>query len=236
MLCPLSAFLDASVHAEDAPLGRASDALVDLEWFAVRYLAVNAQARRYFIPPMAFAPLDCSTCPLVARFSHACAAHSPVASEDMRAISPEFECALFEHFGYPGYWGGPYLWGRAVVPTDADHQIFPPAEEQEHRGTDFCTFSEISGYVVEDREGAVGTVRDLLIDLEDWSSQYLVVARSNRLRRWSSLLPTYRLRRCDRTRKKLVLDMSRVQVETSQEFRPGRLPPSPERLVRAEYV
>lgn len=237
MLRTLSSFCGMPVFATDGRLGDVTEVLIDLDHFVSRYLVVRGNGRRdYIFPPMALGwPEGATDGRLDLRLAADLAHSSPCISDPGRLLA-EDEAALFDHYDYPPYWGGPYLWGNAVIPTDHAHQIFLGAPNGRRGEPRHLRASEFVRYTVQDREGIFGIGDDVLVDCEDWSIQYFIVTRENRLRYWKALIPAYYLRRWDTVERQLTFDITRVRVETTQEYRPGQLPPSPERLVRARCV
>lgn len=49
-----------------------------------------------------------------------------------KPISRQHETVLYNYYGYPYYWSGPYLWGAAVYPAEAA-ALPPPIPETEIR-------------------------------------------------------------------------------------------------------
>jgi hypothetical protein len=114
-----------------------------------------------------------------------------------RAFSSEQTAGLYAYYDLPAFWTGSGVWGDAaspaelmVVPAGADslgvrRTVFaggrryesprPQAAEQASAPPPLHAHNRLMGRVVFAPDGRLGTISDLLIDLQTWRIRYLVV-------------------------------------------------------------
>jgi uncharacterized protein YrrD len=156
------------VHATDGEIGTIQDVLFDPDSWTVRYLEVSTGwlfGRDVLIPvgkvkkidaPDGVATFDCTKEQIE---------NSPTA-EPERPVDRDYESRLVSHYGLTPYWAAP---AEAGVPPQAMPIETRPAEDTEaSQGSLLLSGSEIDGYDLDAQGETVGTVRDVLIDLDTW--------------------------------------------------------------------
>jgi uncharacterized protein YrrD len=156
------------VHATDGEIGTIQDVLFDPDSWTVRYLEVSTGwlfGRDVLIPvgkvmkidaPDGVATFDCTKEQIE---------NSPSA-EPERAIDRDYESRLVTHYGRTPYWAAP---PEAGVPPQAmpiETRLMRDTEAAE--GSLLLSGSEIDGYDLDAQGETVGTVRDVLVDLDTW--------------------------------------------------------------------
>jgi uncharacterized protein YrrD len=156
------------VHATDGEIGTIQDVLFDPDSWTVRYLEVSTGwlfGRDVLIPvgkvmkidaPDGVATFDCTKEQIE---------NSPSA-EPERAVDREYESRLVSHYGLTPYWAAPPEAG--VVPTAMPVEAHPTRDAEAAEGSLLLSGSEIDGYDLDAQGETVGTVRDVLIDLDTW--------------------------------------------------------------------
>ena len=161
------------VHAIDGEIGTIQDVLFDPESWTVRYLEVSTGwlfGRDVLIPvdkvkridaPDGVATFDCTKEQIE---------NSPNA-EPERAIDRDYESRLVSHYGLAPYWAAPPEAGvpPQAMPIGAPAQVPETAEELR-----LLSGGEIDGYDLDAQGETVGTVRDVLIDLDTWKVSSLM--------------------------------------------------------------
>jgi uncharacterized protein YrrD len=156
------------VHAVDGEIGTIQDVLFDPDDWTVRYLEVSTGwlfGRDVLIPvgkvktidaPEGVATFDCTKEQIE---------NSPSAEAE-RPVDRDYETRLVAHYGLTPYWATP---PEAGVPPIATRIEPRPAEETDaSRGPRLLSGGEIDGYDLDAQGQTVGTVRDVLIDLDTW--------------------------------------------------------------------
>lgn len=156
------------VQATDGEIGTIQDVLFDPHDWTVRYLEVSTGwlfGRDVLIPvdkvnridaPDGVATFDCTKEQIE---------NSPSA-EPERPVDRAYESRLVSHYGLTPYWAAP---PEAGVPPQAMPIETRAAEETDAaQGSLLLSGSEIDGYDLDAQGETVGTVRDVLVDLDTW--------------------------------------------------------------------
>lgn len=192
MLHDINELRGLSVEATDGPVGRVCDAYFDDEAWAIRFLVVDTgswlKGRRVLISPIAIGNPDWSARRLPISLSRALVRSSPDV-DTSKPVSRQHEIEQYTYYGYPFYWGGPGVWGNAMLPSvmrtagaAANDRAFVAAQLQLHRerGDDphLRAWNTVLGYHVHAIDGEIGHVHGLVIDDQSWVIRYLIVNTS----------------------------------------------------------
>jgi len=185
MLRNASRLIGLAVEATDGEVGSVSDLLFDDRQWTVRWAVVDTGGwladRQVLLAPTMLGeppPPDDERRPFRVALTRWQVERSPDISSD-EPVSRRHEAQLFEHYGQEPYWAGGDPFSGVGNPhwTAADMPA-PAAERDEHRTGDphLRSAKEISGYLVEARNGDIGEVEDFLIDpAAAWTIRYLAV-------------------------------------------------------------
>lgn len=160
MLRRVTALLRCSVHATDGEVGRITDAYIDDEHWAVRYLVVDTGmwlGWHVLVSPEAVAAMDWERHRIEVDLTRDQVEHGPRA-DVQRPLSRLYEAEYFTHFGYPPYW---------------DPAATPAA------GVRVRSWDEIRGFHLHATDGEIGHVDDLLLDDSTWLVRFIDVDTSN---------------------------------------------------------
>jgi uncharacterized protein YrrD len=176
------------ILARDGAIGSVDDVYFDDARWAVRYLVVDTGAwmpgRRVLISPSSVDVRSSSGRAVRVDLTREQVKNAPGIESD-RPVSRQYEAAHAAYFGYPPYWSGPFLWGRAAVPITAAG--LPPTHAgqaeamREARAAikegdpHLRSCREVIGYAIEARDGPIGEVEDFIVDELSWAIRELVV-------------------------------------------------------------
>jgi len=180
-----------TLRATDGDIGKASDIYFDDQDWTVRYLVADTggwlTGRLVLISPQSLGAADMAGEDLQVSLTRDQIESSPPITSD-HPVSRQYEAEFHDYYGYPYYWGQPYLGAAAsgaLVSTPA--QSPPPAvpegtapteavEEQERRGDPHLrSAGEVTGYHIEAANGEIGHVEDFLVDDESWRIELMVI-------------------------------------------------------------
>lgn len=184
-----------AIGAADGDIGRVDDLYFEDTSWTVRYVVVDASGwlvgRQVLIPPRAIEKVDPLGQRLVTNLTKQQVQDSP-GLETARPVSRQYEIALYDYYGYPYYWAGPYRWGLAAYPYAAPHApvAAPPggvgatADERAARRLQsndpgLRSARDVSGHGIQATDGELGHVEDYLVDDEAWVIRYLIVDPRN---------------------------------------------------------
>lgn len=179
MLHPAEALGRMAIHAADGELGQVSEFYFDDTTWTLRYFVVRTGSwmsrRDVLLTPSVIRTCDWDRRELVVSLTVDQVRNSPDVSTD-RPVSRLQEIAFLRYYDQPPYWMLGADVGGAAVALDAAMRT--AAAEAEAAGaeppTHLRSSREVIGYRLEATDGAIGHVRDFLLD-EAWRVRYLVV-------------------------------------------------------------
>jgi len=241
MLRNTRTFEKCTVHALDGDVGKVRDVYFDDERWVVRYLVVESggwlTGREVLLSPLAVTRIDWDRHRVDVNLTRQKIGDSP-GIETHQPVSRQNEAALFRHYGYPYYWGGPYAWGYAVLPVLAEQQIFDDAQRLEIRkemedtnkaDRHLRSCNDIAGYKIAATDAKLGHVVDFLFDEEDWSIQYLVVDPRDLWPGKHVLVAAEHIEHVYWGDKEVVVNIGSKEIERAPAYDPGNPPPAPRR-------
>lgn len=184
-----------TVVATDGEVGKIDDVYFDDENWGVRYLVVKSggwfHERKVLISPHAVAQAAPGDGLLHVDLSREQVRGAPPIDTD-QPVSRREEIAHARYYRYPYYWSGPHLWGVSVAPgmqsiaadagaapggapLDAGTAEHAKAEQDAIDRCHLRSGREVVGYAAAARDGEVGRIDDLLIDMDSWAVRQVVV-------------------------------------------------------------
>lgn len=242
MLHSVEALLDFSIAAQDGDLGRVKDIYFDDQEWTIRHIVVDTggwlMERKVLIAPNAVAQIAWSKKKLFVRLTKQQIQNSPDIDTDV-PVSRQHEKVLSDYYGYPYYWSGPYLWGYTILPgliepSIRDRPLWEESERQalEHKEHERAnanphlrSSTEVIGYHIQATNDTFGHVEDLLFDQENWKIELLTIDTRNWWPGKEVLISPARIEHVDWDGKKVVVNVTREQIEHSPEYDPNKPPP-----------
>lgn len=222
------------LEARDGRIGQVDDLYFDDEDWTVRYLVVSTgswlSGRRVLISPYSVGSPDWAGKALPADLTMDQIRNAPGEETDL-PVSRQHESRLFDYYGYPYYWRGPYVWGGAAYP------YFPPLAQSpeapdtgEARRTlrsdsggkegdaHLRSMAEVRGYRVQASDGDLGHIEDFLIDQDDWSVRYLAIDTRNWLPGRHVAVPSEWARDIRWSERTVAFRRSREEIRNAPEY------------------
>lgn len=253
MLRSASGVRGYDVQATDGPFGTVHDVFFDDDRWTVRYVVVDTggwlSSRRVLVSPMAVERVDWEAARLHVRLSQQQVRDSPPVDTHL-PVSRRIEEEFLAYYGYPHYWAGPGLWGALDYPaplTGIEGAATPPpdgvprelvekVEGAADRDGHLRSAREVTGYHLQAADGGIGHVDDLLFDDRSWAVRYLAIDTSNWPGGRSVAIPTDWIARIAWAERRLHVDVLRLRVEDSPEYRgPASLDTELERRLTAHH-
>jgi hypothetical protein len=176
------------IHATDGKIGTVDQFYFDDETWSIRYFTVDTGGwlddRRVLISPFSVVSADWKAKRLDVALTKRQVENSPDV-DTHRPVSRQYETEYLGYYGYPNYWGGPFLWGPVSYPMGLP---IPPITSKEaladkirRASTDSHLRSNhaVTGYHIEAEDGEIGHVAGFVVDDEAWAVRYLEVATQN---------------------------------------------------------
>jgi len=179
-----------AIRATDGEIGTLDQFYFDDESWAIRYLLVNTggwlSGRLVLVSPMAFRQTEWQSKRLDVALTKKQIENSPQI-DTHKPVSRQHEALYMGYYGYPYYWSGPYLWGRASYPAGltvrkeavTQAEALQARAGKESADSHLRSTNEVIGYHIEAADGEIGHVADIIIDDETWAIRYLEVDTRN---------------------------------------------------------
>jgi hypothetical protein len=230
MLLRLKKLQDLPIDASDGEIGTIRDVYFDDRQWTARYLAVETGfrlgSRKVLISTMSVQSIDWMRNRVQAALTRKQVAASPPIESD-NPVSRRHERQLFDHYGYPYYWTGPYLWGAGSHPFIPAPPVRPGADSPGKNGEapgdpHLRRAREVRGYRIETTDDSVGQVEDFLVDSENWEIRYLVIDTRNWLPGRRVVIPPKWITGVDWGKRVVNVDVSPGIVQASPEYQPAQ--------------
>ena len=154
-----------TLHAVDGAIGTVVALYFDKVKWTVRYLLVDTKdwlmGRRVLISPVAVGEVRAEEQTIFIELTRAQIESSPVLDTD-QPVSRRYEEAYYRHYDWPAYWDECRQSG--VAPAQSGLQ------EKRLQGT-----GRLEGCVIVSADGAIGTVRNIFVDIRYWVIRYLEI-------------------------------------------------------------
>lgn len=227
-----------TIRAIDGDVGALDEVYFDNEKWAIRYLVIDTggwiSKHDVLVSPIAIDYTDWATRTIQTDLTRQQIRDSP-SVDAAHPVSRQHEIEFHQHYGYPYYWSGPYLWGDNVFPGVVEEKPIDDPDvqraierKQKLESTDphLCSSKDVIGYAIRTSDDKVGHVDDLLFDDEDWSIQTMIVGPRNWWPAKHVLISPQRVDHIRWDEQCVVLGMTRAELESSPEYDSRNPPPS----------
>ena len=233
-----------AIRAEDGDLGTVEELYFDDETWAIRYLTVDTggwlTGRDVLISPISVVHADWQGRRLDVSLTKKQVENSPDINAH-RPVSRQQEAEFFGYYGYPAYWGGPYMWGPAFYPAGLTYvpvgatepvspdkpwpdKTSPDKTGKESEDSHLRSTEAVKGYHIEATDGEIGHVAGFLVDDEAWAIRYLEVATHNWWPGKKVLLSPAWIERVSWADSRVYAALSREDIKSAPEyFEPVRI-------------
>jgi uncharacterized protein YrrD len=230
-----------SIQATDGPIGAVADLYFDDRSREVRWVVVDTgtwlPGRKVLLPTSHVVGLDARGSALRVDVTRQRVADGPGRDFD-RPVSRQMEQSVYGYYNWAPYWGAPSIAPAAYMPG-APMGVVPPAgtatqtaapKVDGRRGArdddddpHLRSGNEVVGYYVEARDGSIGHVEDLLVDVIAWAVGGLVVDTKNWWPGRKVVVPADRLIDVSWGERIVQLAQSREEIKRAPDYDPGRL-------------
>ena len=183
MLKSLNQLYGESLHSTDGGIGHVRDFYFDDHQWAVRYVVAETgpwlKGRLVLISPHAIFNFSQEGRSLVVNLTRQQIEQSPPI-DSHKPVSRQFEAEYYRYYGWPAYWDGGEMWGASTLPLalplnlilqeKIDHFHHHTGANRHLRST-----QALAGYLIQTDEGAIGHVKDFIIQNKSWAVRNLLV-------------------------------------------------------------
>jgi uncharacterized protein YrrD len=227
MIASINMLTGAAVNAVDGEVGTLEDFMINDQNWAVGYLVVMSgdwtDRRKLLFPPATVKEAENKVKVFNLGVDRSTVEQSP--NFDLKAsLTRQQEIELHQHYGLPIFSDsklGPETQPLAELLSDMrEHGVEIPGDEIHSR---LFSFEDMKKFSVEARDGSLGSIEDLLVDLSTWKVQYMVLSTGSLLNNRQVLSAPGWIEKIDRDARTIQVDLAKETIENSPEYQPENL-------------
>ena len=207
----------------DGEIGKVKEFYFDDQHWAIRYLVADTgnwlTGRQVLISPHALLAVSEREEHITIDLTKKQIEDSPSLNSD-KPVSRQFEETYYGYYGWPAYWGGPYMWGSLSYPLIARDGKKWKESTQNGKTWDphLRSTHDVSGHNVQATDGEIGHVDDFIIDDETWAIRYLIIDTRNWWPGKKVLVSPLWIERVSWSESKVFVNLSREIIKQSPEY------------------
>ena len=209
------------LHSLDGEIGQVKDFYFDDQYWTIRYLIADTgnwlMDRQVLISPYAVVAVNKEEQYITVDLTKKQIENSPSLYSD-KPVSRQFEQAYHGYYGWPTYWGGPYMWGSYPYIVRDRAKWREPAQGEKTWDPHLRSTHDVGGHHIQAADGEIGHVEDFIIDDETWAIRYLIVDTRNWWPGKKVLVSPQWIERVSWIELKVFVNLSRAVIEQSPEY------------------
>jgi hypothetical protein len=170
------------LKSTDGTIGSAREFYFDDHYWSIRYLVAKTSGwlsnKKVLLSPYSVTAIDPVTETVSLALTKKQIEDSPSIDED-EPVSLQWENSYYDYYGYPAYWGGPFMWGYYPYPQRDSAKWSSWDMTRSPWDRHLRSTHQVTGYNIHASDGEIGHIEDFIIDEETWAIRYLVVATTN---------------------------------------------------------
>jgi sporulation protein YlmC with PRC-barrel domain len=221
MLIKIKSLAGFKLDGRDGEIGKVRDFYFDDQHWTIRYLVADTgnwlTGRQVLISPYALLVANKEEQHIAIDLTKKQIEDSPSLNSD-KPVSRQFEEAYYGYYGWPAYWGGPYMWGfyPSIV---RDRKKWKTSTKGEKTWDPHLrSTQEVSGYNIQATDGEIGHVEDFVLDDDTWAIRYLVIDTRNWLPGKKVLVSPQWIERISWSKMKIFFDLPCATIKQSPEY------------------
>ena len=235
MMLAISVLKGFAIEASDGRIGTVSDFLFDDATWQIRWMVVNTgswlNARKLLLHPSAIEKPDYRREEVTVSLTKSQVEESPTTFTD-ECVSQRMETELYGYYGWDPLWGnenyfGAYPYGmglgNAPMPYLRDGDLLDASRPSSaiHGDPHLRSVTAVTDYHIQAKDGAIGHLKDILVNDATWDIRYLLVDTRNWWPGRHVLLSPYAVRAFSWAERDIELDVTRDQVKGSPPWDPA---------------
>jgi hypothetical protein len=207
----------------DGEIGTVTEFYFDDQHWTIRYLVADTGnwlvGRQVLISPHSLVDANKGEQRIAVNLTKKQIEDSPSLDSD-KPVSRQFEEDYYGYYGWPMYWGSPYLGGIWESPyVVRDLQYWRECIKGEKAWDPHLrSIHDVSGHYVQAADGEIGHVEDFIIDDEVWAIRYLVIDTRNWWPGKKVLISTQWIERVSWSESKVFINLIRETIKRSPEY------------------
>ena len=183
MLKSFNQLYGESLYSTDGGIGHVRDFYFDDHQWAVRYVVAETgpwlKGRLVLISPHAIINSFQEGRGLVVNLTRQQIEQSPPI-DSHKLVSRQFEAEYYRYYGWPAYWDGGEMRGASTLPLASPFNLIPEEKivhVHHHTGVNrhLRSTQALGSYLIQTDEGAIGHVKDFIIQNKSWAVRNLLV-------------------------------------------------------------
>ncbi len=223
MLHRTKSLFGKKLSALDGQIGHVRDFYFDDESWAVRYLVADTgpwlAGRRVLLSPHALGLVTDEV--VKVNLTRDQIEKSPPV-DTHKPVSRRYEEEYYRYYGWPVYWDGGQIWGMGAVPIAVPLQPLPAPAAAENASRDedrhLRSVKAVVGYEAEAADGALGSVKDFVVDFQSWEIRQLVIDARHWFAHHEIVVTTAKVARISYEEAKLFVGVTKATLTAAQEY------------------
>jgi uncharacterized protein YrrD len=205
----------------DGEIGEVEEFYFDDKHWAIRYLVANTgnwlTGREILISPHAILSVKKDEQQILIDLTKKQIEESP-SLDHAKSLSRQFEETYYSYYGWPVYWGGPYMWGLYPYIERNREKNKTNIHAIKNDDPNLRRMRDVGGSHLQGTDGEIGSVEDFIIDDQIWSIRYLVINTSNWWFGKKVLISPKWIDRVSWVESKVFLNLTRDEIRQSPEY------------------
>ena len=205
----------------DGEIGKVKEFYFDDQHWTIRYLVADTgnwlTGRQVLISPYALVAVNKEEQHIAIDLTKKQIEDSPSLDSD-KPVSRQFEEAYYGYYGWPMYWGGPYMWGPYPYIVRDREKWRESAQGEKAWDPHLRSTHDVSGHHIQAADGEIGHVEDFIIDDETWAIRYLIIDTRNWWPGKKVLVSPQWIERVSWSESKVFVNLIRETIKQSPEY------------------
>jgi uncharacterized protein YrrD len=209
------------LESRDGEIGKVKEFYFDDRHWTIRYLVADTgnwlTDRQVLISPYALLAVIREKQHISIDLTKKQIEDSPPLNSD-KPVSRQYEEAYYGYYGWPMYWGGPYMWGSYPYIVRDREKWKESNQGGKAWDPHLRSTHDVSGHHIQAADGEIGHVEDFIIDDETWAIRYLIIDTRNGWPGKKVLISTRWIERVSWSELKVFVNLSRETIKQSPEY------------------
>ena len=205
----------------DGEIGKVREFYFDDQHWAIRYLVAETgnwlRDRQVLISPHALTAVNLEKQTITVNLTKKQIEGSPSLNTD-KPVSRQYEVDYFAYYGWPTYWGGPYMWGAYPYISRQPEEPNKSKSSEKTWDPHLRSTQRVTGNFVQATDGSLGHVADFMIDDETWAIRYLIIDTRNWWTGKKVLVSPGWIDRISWPETRVFVNLSRSKIKESPEY------------------
>lgn len=221
MLHKVQTLVGYTLTGFDGEMGKIKELYFDDQYWTIRYLVAETgnwlSDRQVLISPYALGAIHKDLNDITIGLTKKQIEDSPAISND-KPVSRQFESEYYGYYGWPPYFGGPFMWGMYPVLVRDPEKWGPPTHEKKAWDPHLRSTQDVTGHNVQASDGEIGHIEDFLVDDEAWAIRFFIIDTQNWWPGKKVLISPQWIERISWNEEKVFTNLSRDSIRQSPEF------------------